>query len=609
MGINLFEALKRFLLIMLHDYQKRNGIFRIVWKSFLRYRRLGWDGMLEWLDKETGKLPNTQKILSIDTPTYQRWIEKKEPQLFLSTSMQTEIKFSVILILKKHELSPSRMIDSLLSQHSKNWELLIISDVMTTKSHDDTRIVYMTDLSNHTLSEQWNIGRAKATGEWIVLADIGMIFSPYAFLEMAITIQKNPNIKLLYSDEDTISSKLQRSAPHFKSDFNPDLFYSISYIGTAFACNTTIINTIGEITQTTHKSLAYDVVIRIWEHMGENAIYHIPKILFHFEKEQEAHDDECEYDVLKEHFKRINQTVTIDKGLHTEIHRLHWPLPNLLPLVSIIIPTRDHLDILQKCVESIHQKTTYLNYEIIIVDNQSQKDETIHYFDQLSLNNTIRIIRYDGAFNYSAINNFAVTQAKGEVIVLMNNDVEVISSDWLDEMLSHVIRAEIGCVGAMLYYPDNTIQHAGVILGLGDVAGHAHKYLNRGSSGYFNRASCVQNFSAVTAACMAVRKAVYEEVGGLNEKDLTVAYNDVDFCLKVQQSGYRNLWTPFAELYHHESKSRGHENTPDKKARTISEISYMHSHWIENLTHDPYYNPSLTKIAEQFQIRRIDNIR
>lgn len=595
---------------MLHDYQKGNGTFRIVSKSLWRFRRLGLDGMLEWLDKEIGKLPNTNKILSIDTPTYQHWIKTKEPQLLLSYPIEIKIKFSIVFPLQNNKLSISRTIDSLISQHYKNWELLIICDTTTTKNHNDSRIVYITDHALQTLSEKWHIGQEQATGEWIILAHEGMIFSPHTLLEMTIAIQKNPKVKLIYSDEDALTKNSQRCDPHFKSDFNPDLFYSISYIGTAFASNTTMINTIGKTSRSTHQCIAYDLIIRIWEYMGNNSIYHIPKILFHFEKtDKNYYDKECELHILKEHFTRISQSVTITQGLHPEIHRLHWQLPNLLPLVSIIIPTRDHLDILQTCVESIQQKTTYPNYEIIIVDNQSQANETIHYFDQLSQNDHIKILRYDEAFNYSAINNFAVTQTKGEVIVLMNNDVEVISSNWLDEMVSHVIRADIGCVGAMLYYPDNTIQHAGVILGLGDVAGHAHKYVTRGSSGYFHRACCVQNFAAVTAACLAVRKRVYEEVAGLNDKNLTVAYNDVDFCLKVQRLGYRNLWTPYAELYHHESKSRGKEDTPDKKDRVISEIAYMHANWLDSITYDPHYNPSLTKIAEQFQIRRMDITR
>ena len=215
----------------------------------------------------------------------------------------------------------------------------------------------------------------------------------------------------------------------------------------------------------------------------------------------------------------------------------------------------------------------------------------------------MRLLAYDKPFNYSAINNFAVQQAKGEVIVLMNNDIEIISSNWLTEMVSHCLRDDIGCVGAKLYYPNNTIQHGGVVLGIGGVAGHSHKYFPKDHPGYFKRLKITQNFSAVTAACLAVRKSVFEQVGGLNEKDLTIAFNDVDFCLKVQQAGYRNVWTPYAEMIHHESISRGAEDTPEKVARFNQEVDYMKTTWGDHLNSDPCYNPWLSQVREDFSLR------
>jgi GT2 family glycosyltransferase len=597
-GIDFFEMLSRFGRIMYHDYQKNNGTFRILWKSVARWRRLGWDGMLEWLDKEIWKIPNDQKKLAIDAFAYKSWIEKKEPQLFLSDRIDSGVKFSVVLIVESNKASISRLIDLLISQHYKNWELIIVGDSLDVAFANKHFIIMAVDKSNAI---------AKATGEWIIFTDPYMVLSAFALTELSEEIQRNPNVEFIYSDEDTIDESGKRSNPYFKSDFNLDLLYSMSYIGSTFACKTSVARDVRRFDESMNGCPAYDFVLRVLENIGEKAIFHIPKILFHFLKTDVniGMREECERQVLREHFKRIKKDVIVSTGLSTLTHRVRWPLPNPSPLVSIIIPTRDQVEILQQCINSIRDKTTYSSYEIIIVDNQSESCDTLQYLENLSLLPYVKILKYDGIFNYAAINNYAVANAKGEIIVLLNNDAEVISPNWLDEMVFQASRQEIGCVGAMLYYPDDTIQHAGVILGLGDVAGHTHKYMVRGSGGYFNRACSVQNFSAVTAACLAIRKEVYEEVGGLDEVNLTVAYNDVDLCLKVQEAGYRNLWTPYAELYHYESKSRGKDNTPAKKKRYLDEVAYMHEKWSVTLKNDPYYHPTLTKTAEQFQLRRM----
>ena len=262
---------------------------------------------------------------------------------------------------------------------------------------------------------------------------------------------------------------------------------------------------------------------------------------------------------------------------------------------------KDLASITQACVESILEKTDYPHYEILIVNNNSEEVETFDFLsDVKNKSSRVRVIDYEQPFNFSAINNYAVKHAKGEIIGLINNDMEVINDDWLSEMVSHAVRPEIGCVGAKLYYPDNTIQHAGVILGIGGVAGHSHKYISRGEHGYFSRAQLTQNFSAVTAAFLLVKKSIYEEVGGLDEQHLKVAFNDVDFCLKILSKGYRNLWTPYAEAYHHESKSRGAEDSPEKLERFYGEIRHMQETWGDILDNDPYYSPNLTKDREDF---------
>jgi GT2 family glycosyltransferase len=270
--------------------------------------------------------------------------------------------------------------------------------------------------------------------------------------------------------------------------------------------------------------------------------------------------------------------------------------------VSLIIPTRNSHGVLRVCIDSIREKTTYSNYEIIVVDNGSDDPESLYYFRELEYHGIARILRYDKPFNYSAINNFAVAHARGELVGLINNDMEVISPGWLDEIVSLALLPGTGCVGAKLYYPNETIQHAGVILGLGGVAGHSHKHAPRIRRGYFGRLHLVQNISAVTAACLIVRKSIYEEVGGLDADNLAVAFNDVDFCLRVTQAGYTNAWTPHAELYHHESLSRGAEDSPEKQKRFEGEVLYMKARWGDKLMRDPYYSPNLTLRREDFSI-------
>ena len=267
------------------------------------------------------------------------------------------------------------------------------------------------------------------------------------------------------------------------------------------------------------------------------------------------------------------------------------------------------MSLLQTCINSLLQITDYNNFEVIVLDNDSTEIDTLNYFTDLSKKNNVRVVKISGTFNYSAINNAGVKIANGEVIILLNNDIEVIESGWLREIISHAVRKEVGCVGAKLLYPDDTIQHAGVILGLGGVAGHAHKYLPKDHNGHKCRLHLVQNFVAVTAACLAVRKEIFEQIGGLNEKDLTVAFNDVDFCMRVHEAGYLNVWTPHATLYHHESASRGSDETPEKMNRFRNEITYMKKRWGEKLLNDPTYNPNLTLDREDFSLAFPPRIR
>ena len=344
----------------------------------------------------------------------------------------------------------------------------------------------------------------------------------------------------------------------------------------------------------------YDLILRASEKTKN--IIHIPHVLYHWRavsgstalsSDQKKYAHQRSEDVVKDALVRRSLSATVlDTGFGA-YHRVRYMLPDPSPLVSVIIPTRDRIDLLSKCMDGLLNQTEYPTLEIIIVDNNSKEPETHAYFETIG-GDRVRVIPFNGDFNFSAINNFAVAKSKGEIIVLLNNDVEIIHSDWLVELVSQAVRPEIGAVGCRLYYADNYVQHDGIIIGIGGVAGYAHPRLEREAIGEFGRSKLIQNYSAVTAAALVVRKSIYMEVGGLDEKNLAVAFNDVDFCLRIQEAGYHNLYTPFAELYHHESVSRGPDTDPKKAARFEKEAMYMKNNWSEMISRDPCYSPNLS---------------
>jgi GT2 family glycosyltransferase len=384
------------------------------------------------------------------------------------------------------------------------------------------------------------------------------------------------------------------------------MFFAQNYISHLGVYQRELVSRIGGFRLGVEGSQDQDLILRCLPYLKPEEIVHIPRVLYHWrtvEGSTAKGTEEKEYttaaglEALRDYFSgRKIDGVTVTNGLVPNTYRVKYPLPKSSP--------RDSVELLESCVRSILDKTTYENYEIIIIDNGSVQPETLDFFETITEEDSrIKVLPYNLPFNYSAINNYGVEQAKGEVIGLVNNDIEVISPEWLEEMLRHALRPEIGCVGAKLYYEDDTIQHAGVIVGLGGVAGHSHKHFPRMSYGYFCRLKIVQNLSAVTAACLLVRKSIFEQVGGLDEDNLQIAFNDVDFCLKVRNAGYRNLWTPYAELYHYESKSRGYDDTPEKAKRFASEIKHMKSKWGQLLKVDPYYSTNLTLAREDFSIK------
>lgn len=511
------------------------------------------------------------------------------------------------------------MVDSVLNQQYSNWQLVLVDDCSNApqltqilKQYEKhPQIVVHRRESNGHISKASNDALKLVTGDYIALLDHDDLLHPLALNTMALFIQNNPEANILYSDEDKVNEAGNFEQPHFKPQWNPDLLYSHNYVCHLGIYKKSLIDEIGGFRNGVEGSQDYDLLLRAVKACKEQGIIHVPYVLYHWRiaegstalaAGEKNYTHEAGLRALRDYFSD-KSGFTVESGLLSNTYKVNWAIPECPPLVSIIIPTKNSKELVDQCIGSLYALTTYQNFEVLLVDNQSDDTDALNYFDELDKANKVRLLTYNHPFNYSAINNFAVQQAKGDIIVLMNNDIEIISGNWLAEMVSHCCRNDIGCVGAKLYYPNHTIQHAGVITGIGGVAGHSHKYFPKNHPGYFKRLKVTQNLSAVTGACLSVRKSVYEEVGGLNEESLTVAFNDVDFCLRVQKAGYRNLWTPYAEMNHYESVSRGEEDTPQKVARFNKEVAYMQNTWGKQLENDPCYSPWLSLTKEDFSLR------
>jgi glycosyltransferase involved in cell wall biosynthesis len=510
-------------------------------------------------------------------------------------------------------------IESVKIQIYKNWELCIADDfssdpavrkLLLDEAASDARIKVSFRQSNGHISLASNTALSLATGEFIALLDQDDLLKEDALFWVAKTISETPSLKLIYSDEDKLNEAGLRVAPYFKSDWNPDLILSHNMICHLGVYRTDLVRELGGFKVGLEGAQDYDLTLRVSETLLPKEIGHISRVLYHWRIHSGSTalaGSEKNYALLagkraiEEHLERLKANASVEL-LSIGMYRVKYALPSPEPLVSLVIPTKNAKDLVKQCIDSILDKTTYSNFEIILVDNNSDDKESLSYFDELSINPRIRVIRDERPFNYSMINNSAVKLAKGEYIGLINNDIEVITPDWLGEMISLAAREGVGAVGARLLYPNETLQHGGCILGVGGVAGHSHKHLPRAAHGYFGRAQLIQTMSAVTAAVLVIRKSIFTELNGLDEKNLKVAFNDIDFCLRVRAAGYRNIWTPFAELYHHESATRGFEDTPEKKQRFSNEVLYMQNRWGETLLCDPAYNPNLSLQHEDFSL-------
>lgn len=529
------------------------------------------------------------------------------------TVFEKNIKFSVLVPLyNTPENFLREMIDSVQKQTYKNWELCLadgsdkehnyVEKIVNELSKTDERILYKRLESNKGISENTNECIKMASGEYIALFDHDDLLHPSAFFEYMKAIC-NCDADFIYCDEDKfeeISGGFFDA--HYKPDFAIDNLRANNYICHFSVFKRSLLESAGYFNSEFDGSQDHDIILRLTE--KANTIVHIPKILYHWRvsKASVASDPyakpytiEAGKKAVAQHLERCSLPATVESStVHPNIYRINYEIKDK-PLISILIPNCNHIELLSVCIDSILSKSTYQNYEIIIIENNSSP-ETFDYYETLKDYPQIRVVVYetDGGFNYSAINNFGAKHAKGEHILLLNNDIEVISDNWLEEMLMFSQREDVGAVGAMLYYPDDTIQHAGLIMGSGGVAGHAHKFMPRGTAGYFGRAAYQQDLSGVTAACLMLRRSIFEEIGGLDES-FAVAFNDVDLCLRIREKGYNIVWTPYAELYHYESISRGSDEDADKHERFVGEVYRFQKRWEKVLSEgDPYYNKNLS---------------
>lgn len=512
------------------------------------------------------------------------------------------------------------MIESVRSQSFPFWELCLanadpedreVAEILERYCREDRRIRVKNLKENKGISENTNAALAMARGEFVGLLDHDDLLAPDALYEMAARLEKDGGIDVFYTDEDKATTDLsEHFQPHLKPDFNLDLLRSNNYICHFFVVRREIAERIGGFRPEFNGAQDYDFIFRCTEEAEK--IVHIPRILYHWRVHSASTADnpaskmyayEAGKRAIEGNLERSGVRGVVSLRQDYGFYDVHYPVEGE-PLVSILIPNKDQKETLMHCIHSVLETSTWKNLEILIIENNSEQEETFACYRELEKDPRIRILTYPGkTFNYSAINNFGVQQAKGEYLLFLNNDIEVITPDWIEQMLGNCQRPEVGIVGAKLYYPDNTIQHAGIIIGIGGIAGHAFLGLARAKSGYLHKASLQMDYSAVTAACMMMKAEAFRKAGGFEEK-LTVAFNDVDLCLRTVEQGWLVVYDPHVEMYHYESKSRGAEDSEEKLRRFQQEIEFMRTRWIRLLKDgDPNYNPNLTLSKWNYSLR------
>jgi glycosyltransferase involved in cell wall biosynthesis len=522
-------------------------------------------------------------------------------------------KISVLMpVFNAPEELLARAIESVRAQVYENWELCVADDASTDPSvakvlsayaAEDPRIRPRRRERNGHIAEATNSALADAGGEFVVFLDHDDELTPDALAMVVEALNRWPQTDLLYSDEDKLDEGGERFDPAFKPDWSPELLLAQNYVCHLLAIRTDLVRRVGGMRLGFEGSQDHDLVLRIAEIISAARIRHLPFVLYHWRRsvgstatsaEAKPYAEAAGVRAVGEALHRRRLSAEVTPGRVPYSYRVRYALPEPVPRVSIIIPTRDRVGLLSSCITTLLEGTRYPDYEIIVVDNDSTDPETLQYLAELERLERARVLRYRKPFNFSAINNYAAAEATGSVLVLLNNDIEVISAGWLEEMASLAVQPDVGAVGALLMYPDGRIQHAGVVTGMGGVAGHAYKREPGTSWGRSRELTVRREVSAVTAACLAVERSKFARVGGLDAQHLAVAFNDVDLCLELRELGLRNLWTPHAILRHHESLSRGSDERPERLAAFQAEAAHMKKKWGHVLDHDPFFSPNYT---------------
>lgn len=528
----------------------------------------------------------------------------------------------VVPLYKTPEKYLEKLVESVQKQTYANWELCLsdgsgqpslLDKYLRKLEKQESRVRVVRNDTPLKISENTNAALNAAAGEYIAFADHDDLLSEDALYECVKVLQEKPDTELIYSDEDKVSMNGKHYfQPHFKSDYNPDLLCSMNYFCHLVVVKKDLLERAGKLNGEYNGAQDYDFVLRCCEQTRE--IYHIPKVLYHWRAHENSTSENPESKryafeagkrAVQAHLDRLQIPARVEMGEYPGLYRVYYQWKEQ-PLVSILIPNKDHTEDLDKCIRSIEEQSSYRNYEYIIIENNSELPETFEYYKKLEKENEkVRVVHWEKEFNFAAINNFGAEFAQGEYLLLLNNDTEMIGKDCLWELLGPCMREDVGITGARLYYEDGTIQHAGVVIGFGGIAGHTFIGFDGKSNGYFSRIICAQNYSAVTAACMMTKKSVYQQVGGLTE-ELVVAFNDIDYCMKVKKFGKLIVYNPYAELYHYESKSRGLEDSPQKQERYYKEMKYFVTKWQAFMDQgDPYYNPNLTLSKADFSLRQV----
>lgn len=555
---------------------------------------------------------------------YQIWIEKNEPtkeelQEQKNTKFKINPKISIIIPMYNTPVNFfEELVDNLIGQTYSNWELCL-ADGSPEENKElekiykkDERIKYKFIGENKGIAGNTNEALSLVTGDFVALLDHDDLLPLFSLYEIVKCINENPDAEFIYTDEDKFE-KLggKRYDPYFKSDFASDTLRANNFICHFSVFKKELMDKLGGFRSEYDGAQDYDILLRMSEET--NKIVHIPKILYHWRVHAlstakaggtaKPYAYEAGIKAIQDHINRLGLKGTVEQGNTLGTYKINYEVIGN-PKVSIIIPNKDYINTLKVCLNSLKKLTTYENYEIIVVENNSEESETFEYYKKIDGKDKIKVVYFpEKEFNYSKIINFGVKNSTGDYIIQLNNDTELMTPNWIQEMLGFAQREDVGAVGVELFYPDNTIQHAGIIIGIGGVAGHVFKNLPKGIHGYFSKDAMIQNLSAVTAACIMTPKSIYDDVDYMDEK-FKVAFNDVDFCLKIREKGKLIVYNPFVQFKHYESKSRGFEDTPEKKERFQAEIDRFHDKWQSVLDKgDPYYNINLRLDNDQCAIR------